>query len=115
MPLDTIPYAQPLKPKMANRNYTIALIVLALFCTLGALSLLFNAFRQTTPPLDPAVKWAFIFSAVVNGFCAAIMAATLIIRGATHGDFRVIWTKAVNIFLLFVIPFGTAIGIYGLW
>ncbi len=55
------------------------------------------------------------FSAILCGFIVALIVATLIIRAKSRSNGCLIWTKAFNIFLLFVFPLGTAVRVYGLW
>jgi hypothetical protein len=114
MPVDTLSYSS-IRENPTDRRYSIILIVLALLLGMGVLSNLFVAKIPAKPPLDATVKWVLWISAATNAFVVLLTVATLIIRARSRSDFRLIWTKAFNIFLLICIPFGTFAGIYGLW
>jgi hypothetical protein len=98
----------------ANRNYNIAMIVLALLYGLGALPIMLMTAMPMNPAMNQTGKWAMNFSAAMSGLVDLLIVVTLILRATTQ-DFGRLWTKAVNIFLLICFPFGTAVGIYGLW
>jgi hypothetical protein len=53
-------------------------------------------------------------TAWIEGVYLAAMVVTLVLRGTAPGAGRVA-TKALNIVMLVAFPFGTAVGIYGLW
>ena len=54
------------------------------------------------------------FSAAISGLLLLVIVATLIVRRQNRSNACFVWTKAVNIFLLLYVPFGTVVGIYGL-
>jgi len=99
-----------------DRNYAIMLILLALINDCSAIMTFFIGQMPATPPNDPIeTKWLFHLLAAISGFVALLTVATLIARARGRSDACVIWTRAYNFFLLLVLPFGTAAGIYGLW
>jgi hypothetical protein len=94
------------------------LIVLALLFCLFAIALVASSFIPAGPgqlPLNSTVKWVLWYSAALNVFIIAVIVATIVFRARSRSDACLIWTKAVNILLLLVFPFGTIVGIYGLW
>jgi len=112
MPLEPLHYAPPAESPSArhNRIYTILLIVLAAFCGLGMISMIFTS-RNPTIPAES--RWVFQMMVGIYAVLVAGMVATLILRGTAPSAGRIA-TKALNIVLLIVFPFGTALGIYGL-
>ena len=113
MPLEPLHYAPPAEPPSArhNRIYTALLIALALFCGLGMISLFA---MSRSPTMAPESRWMFQMLVGIYALLIAAMVATLILRGVAPRAGRVA-TMALNILLLIVFPFGTALGIYGLW
>jgi hypothetical protein len=111
MPLETLPYAPP-PERQPDRTYLIMLVVLAVLYGMSTVTV---AFVGQMPAMDAAGRWAMRFSAIVCGFVVALIVATLIVRAKTRSNGCLIWTKAFNIFLLLLFPFGTVVGIYGLW
>src|SRR5437764_531997 len=93
-----------------NRTYTIALIVIAFFYSLGVITMAFMSFSPTVPE---RTQWVFPMTAWMNGAFTAAMVTTLILRGVAPDAGRIA-TKALNIILLFSFPLGTVLGIYGL-
>ena len=113
MPLEPLNYAPPPVESATarhNRTYTALLIALALFCALGMISI-FSISRSSTIP--PESRWTFEMIIRIYAALIAAMVATLILRGVAPRAGRVA-TTALNIILLIVFPFGTALGIYGL-
>ena len=86
------------------------LIAMAFFYGLGIISM---AFMSRSPTLPEQSRWVFQMTAWINAALVAAMVVTLILRGVAPGAGRIA-TKALNIVLLIAIPFGTALGIYGL-
>jgi hypothetical protein len=68
-----------------------------------------------SPSIDSIGRWAMRLSATISLFVVLLTVATLMLRAKGRTDACLIWTKAFNIFLLLVFPFGTIAGIYGLW
>lgn len=96
--------------KRHDRTYNVLLIVLTFFY---GTSIITMVFIRRSPTLPPDVLWVFEMTAWVNAAFVAAMIATLVLRGTAPSAGRVA-TKALNIILLIMIPFGTALGIYGL-
>ena len=113
MPLEPLNNAPPPVESATlrhNRIYTALLIALAVFCALGMISL-FAMSRSPTMPAES--RWTFQMIIGIYALLIVVMAATLILRGVAPSAGRVA-TMALNIILLIVFPFGTALGIYGL-
>src|SRR4051794_35561392 len=112
-PLDSLNYAPPPVESATarhNRIYTALLLAFALFCVLGMISL-FVISRSPTMPPESRRSLQMIDG--IYGVLVAAMAATLILRGVAPRAGRIA-TMALNVVLLIVFPFGTALGIYGL-
>src|SRR5438128_608870 len=88
-----------------NRTYTVLLIALTFFYVLAVISMVFMGRSPTVPEES---RWVFQMTAWLNAAFAAAMVATLILRGVAPGAGRIA-TKALNIVLLILIPFGTAL------
>jgi hypothetical protein len=93
-----------------NRIYSILLIVLAFFYVI---SLITMASMIQSPAVKPESRWVFVMTARIEAAYLAAIVVTLILRGAAPAAGRIA-TKALNIIMLLLIPFGTALGIYGL-
>lgn len=113
MTAEILPYS-PAPESRRDRVYAIMLVLLAFQCCGSALTCFF-ASRMPSPPAPAQSKWVFEMAAGQSGFAAAIIVATLVFRARSRSNACLIWTKAFNIFLLLVFPFGTAVGVYGLW
>lgn len=114
MALEPLDYApRPVESATArhNRIYAALLVALALFFVLGMVSLLGMSRR---PAMPPESRWAFEMIVGVYAVLIAAMVATLVLRGVAPRAGRVA-TMALNVVLLLLFPFGTALGIYGLW
>src|SRR4051812_1507770 len=111
MPLEPLNYATP-APAVSRHNliYTNILIVLAFFCILAMISM---TFMTRNPAIKPESRWVFQMTAAIYAMFAAAMITTLILRGVAPHAGRIA-TKALNIILLILFPFGTVIGISGL-
>lgn len=113
MSLEPLDYAPPPVESAAarhNRIYGALLMALALFLAMGMVSLFFVSRNPTFSPESRGVLEMII------GVYAVLMAAmvvTLILRGVAPRAGRIA-TMGLNIVLLIVFPFGTALGIYGL-
>jgi ABC-type enterobactin transport system permease subunit len=98
-----------------ERLYTLLLAVFAvsILCSLAVL-IAFMALPAQARPVSRWPDWVHVVSAFMGGvyFCAA--AGTLLLRHAQPAIGRRV-TRALNIALLFAVPFGTALGLYGLW
>jgi hypothetical protein len=94
-----------------NRIYTTLLIVLAF---LYVMSLITMISMTGSPTVKPESRWVFVMTAWIEGVFVAAIVVTLVLRGTAPGAGRIA-TKALNIVMLLLIPFGTALGIYGLW
>jgi hypothetical protein len=113
MPLESLSYAPPPVESTTarhNRIYTALLIALAVFCALGMVSI-FSLSRSPTMP--PESRSTFQMIIWIYAVLIAAMVATLILRGVAPPAGRIA-TMALNVILLIVFPFGTALGIYGL-
>jgi hypothetical protein len=112
MPLEPLHYAPPAESPSArhNRIYTTLLIVLAAFFSLGMIGMFF---MSRNPAVPAESRWVFQMSLCIYAALVAGMVVILILRGTAPGAGRIA-TKALNIVLLVVFPFGTALGIYGL-
>jgi hypothetical protein len=93
-----------------NRIYTVLLIVLAFFYGVSIISM---TFMSRSPTVAPESRWVFQMTACINAAFVAAMIATLVLRAVAPGA-GCVATKALNIIMLVLIPFGTALGIYGL-
>ncbi len=94
-----------------NVVYMALLAALAFFYIIGAVMFLLIVRSSDTPPES---RWVFQMTLFMEFAYVAAMVATLILRGVSSKVGRVA-TLAMNIILLPLIPFGTALGIYGLW
>jgi hypothetical protein len=94
-----------------NRAYTIALLVFGFFLIVGAVEMALLRVASTT---DASVRWVFQFVVFIESLYAAAIAVTIALRAWAPSVGRTA-TTALNIVLLAAFPFGTAIGIYGLW
>src|SRR4030095_7919650 len=90
-----------------NRIYTTLLIVLAF---LYVLSIITMASMAQSPTVTPESRWVFVMTAWIEAAYLAAMVATLILRGTAPAAGRIA-TKALNIIMLILLPFGTALGI----
>jgi hypothetical protein len=93
-----------------DRTYTVLLIVLAFF---DVTSLVTMTSMIQSPAVKPESRWVFVMTAWIEGVYLAAMVVTLVLRGTAPGAGRIA-TKALNVVMLALIPFGTALGIYGL-
>jgi hypothetical protein len=113
MPLEPLNYATPPAESSTarhNRIYCGLLVALALIGSLGIVSIFFISQRPTMPPES---RWTFRMILWIYAVLIAAMVATLILRSVAPRAGRVA-TMALNIVLLIVFPFGTALGICGL-
>ena len=93
-----------------NRTYTALLIALTLFCMLGMISI---AGVSRGPTMQPESRWAFQMIVQLYRVLVGAMVVTLILRWVSPRAGRIA-TLALNVILLLLFPFGTALGIYGL-
>jgi hypothetical protein len=93
------------------RPYTIALIVLAFLLLAGVGDMVFLRHYGETPP---TAKPIYVLIAYLGGLYVLAIAATVALRAWAPAAGRIA-TVALNIILLLAFPFGTAVGIYGLW
>ena len=112
MPPEPLHYAPPAESPSArhNRIYTVLMIVQAVFLGFGMIS---TTFMLGNPAVSPESRRVF---QMILSFYAVLIAAiivTLILRRTAPSAGRIA-TMALNIILLLVFPFGTALGIYGL-
>jgi hypothetical protein len=113
MPLEPLENAQaPVETAAArhNRIYASLLIAVAFLCVAETLFLIRFSRR---PSVSPDAAGIFQADAWLFGAYAAAIVLNLIIRLAAPRAGRVT-TKALNFALLLLVPFGTALGIYGL-
>jgi hypothetical protein len=98
-----------------NRLYFAVLITLGLYSLSGVGMLV--VLIGIAPAARPRVRlpdWSLAPLAIVNGFYLAAVIVTLVFRLARPPVGKRS-TKALNLLLLVAPPFGTALGIYGLW
>jgi hypothetical protein len=98
-----------------NRVYNGAFMVLGLYILVG-LGLL-AALLQMPPGARPHMRlpgWSLAPLAVINLFYLAAMIVTLVCRMA-HLPIGKSLTRVMNVLFLIAPPFGTVLGIYGLW
>jgi succinate dehydrogenase hydrophobic anchor subunit len=94
----------------ANRNYTIALMVFAFFCLIGSGQFIF---MRRSPQVNDSTRGFFELISFMYGCYALAIVATLLARVFAPAAGRLM-TKALNIVLLILFPFGTILGIYGM-
>jgi hypothetical protein len=114
MPPEPLNYAPPpaeSRTARHNRIYTVLLIALAFFYVLGMISILSIS---RSPAMRPESRWTLQMVVWIYTALIAAMVATLILRGVAPRAGRIA-TMSLNIILLILFPFGTALGIYGLW
>ena len=99
-------------PSRHNRAYTVILLILGFISIMVACEMLFLSYWL--PNSDPSANWVFQFIALVYGIYILAIAATLALRAWAPAAGRPA-NLALNILLLPVFPFGTAVGVYGLW
>ena len=98
-----------------GRLYNALLVALAagILCSVGVLV----AFMALPADARPAMKvppWSVPLLAFVNGAYLCAVVLTLIFRLTKSAASRHL-TRGVNVALLLTPPFGTALGLYGLW
>jgi uncharacterized membrane protein YqjE len=109
---EPIQYATPLPPRSTHDQiYTVLLGVVTFFCLIAVIEMGFLAHRPGQDPTSSWVFWmvCFIYMAFI------LFAGTVLLIRIVWPAYRKWATMAVNIVLLVVFPFGTALGIYGLW
>jgi hypothetical protein len=98
-----------------ERLYCALLVILAagILCSMGLLAAVLALPAGARPPMKWP-DWSLPLLAFLNGayFCAA--ALTLLFRRMEPSTGRRL-TRGLNIALLFAPPFGTVLGLYGLW
>lgn len=106
----TVSYATPPPRSRHDTIYSVLLGVLAFFLALATVEMAFLAANLSKPETG-WVLW-MVFS--IELLLTATIALTLLVR-IVWPDNRKWLTLATNIILLLLFPFGTALGIYGLW
>jgi hypothetical protein len=98
-----------------ERLYTLLLAVFAvgILCSMAVL-VAFMALPAQARPVSRWPDWVHFVSAFLGGVYFCAVAGTLLLRHAQPDIGRRV-TKLLNIALLFALPFGTALGLYGLW
>ena len=98
-----------------ERLYSTLLVVLAVYvlCGMGLLAVLMALPAGARPPTQ-LPEWSFPLLAFLNGAYFCSMVLTLLFRRSEPIIGRRL-TKVLNVALLFGPPFGTVIGLYGLW
>ncbi len=94
-----------------SRAYTIALLVLAFILLAGIGDLVF---LHRSGIAAPSQKPLYGLIAFLEGLYVVAIFATLALRAWAPAVGRVA-TVALNVLLLLAVPFGTIVGIYGLW
>jgi hypothetical protein len=98
-----------------NRLYNAICILLLLYTLIGVA--LLAAVMALPPDIRPPMQvphWSLPYLAFINGFYLIAMSATLLFRLVRPPVGKRL-TRAMNLLLLIAPPFGTALGIYGLW
>jgi nitrate reductase gamma subunit len=109
----TLEYQTPPQRTADNHDqiYTTLVGVFAFFLLMGTVGNLFMSSALTMPQETRAI---FLMTVVMGGIWLLAALSVLIIRLAFPSYRR--WpTLALNLVLLLFIPFGTALGVYGLW
>ena len=113
MALEPLDYAPPPVESAAARHdriYSALLVALAVFLAMGMVSLFF---MSRGPTFSAESRGVLEMVIGVYGVLIAAMVVTLILRGLAPRAGRIA-TMGLNVVLLIVFPFGTALGIYGL-
>jgi uncharacterized membrane protein YqjE len=101
----------PPAPSTHDYVYTTLLGVCSFFVASGMISL---AFIRLTPTMPSDARSIMLMTLCIEGVYFVAMIAVLLIRLVFPSHRR--WpTLGLNIVLLLLVPFGTALGIYGLW
>jgi len=109
---DPLPYATPLPP--GSRHDTIYTALLGALCAMSLLGTVMMGVMTRAPGQAPETVWVLKVVFVMYLVFLLLQVAVLIIRIAFPQHRK--WpTVALNVFLLLWLPFGTALGIYGLW
>jgi hypothetical protein len=98
-----------------NRLYNTICIILLLYTVIGVALLV--ALMGLPPDARPPMQvpdWSLPYLAVINGCYLVAVIVTLLFR-LVRPPIGKRLTKAMNLLLLIAPPFGTALGIYGLW
>jgi len=95
------------------QTYIIGLIILAFFCLMGAVSILFLALNPPDPHLKSAA-WALYFTIFIEVVYVVLflLALLLFYRNPTTGN---VFLTAINILLMLAVPLGTAAGVFYFW
>jgi len=108
----TLDYGRPPRRRSGHDHVFTGLALGLVFLLVLMCTSLFSMTRN--PALPPESKWVFEMSASVALCYAAIVVLSMILRWAFPASRRV-FTIALSVALLVYVPFGTALGIYGLW
>ena len=97
-----------------NKHDRIDLILLIVwpFCLLLGMGGMY--FQMHMPTFPAQSKWVFAMAIYAMACYFVAIAVTVVVRITAPAKVRLL-TTALNIVLLPHIPFGTALGIYGLW
>jgi hypothetical protein len=98
-----------------ERLYTLLLAIFAvsILCSNAVLTA-YMALPVQARPVSRLPDWVHFVSAFLGGFYFCAVVGTLLLRLADPTIGRRL-TRILNITLLFALPFGTALGLYGLW
>jgi hypothetical protein len=106
-----LPYATPAPPRSKHDTvYTVLLGVTTFFSLVLALVAWFLVYRA---PISADSRWLMLWVCMML-LLAVVQGSVLLVR--IFMPARRKWvTVTLNIILLLVVPWGTALGIYGLW
>jgi hypothetical protein len=109
----TLEYETPGPPTITRQDhiYTTLLAVLGFFLFIGVSSLIWQRQLPTTPV---QLRPIFAYIAVVNGGFLVAIIFVFVVRLA-FPDYRRWPTFGLNILLLIMLPFGTALAVYAFW
>jgi len=91
----------------------LAVFACAILCQMGVL-VAFFALPAEARPVSQWPDWVHFLSAFLGGACFCAVIGILLLRQAQAAVGRR-FTRIFNVALLFAPPFGTALGLYGLW
>jgi hypothetical protein len=109
----SLEYETPAPSSVSTHDqiYTTLLGVCAFFLLMGIVMLGFLMFAPTT---SSDGRWGLMMCVWMEGIYLLAMVVVLVIRIAF--PMRRKWpTVGLNLVMLVMVPFGTALGIYGLW
>ena len=109
LPYVTPGAAEPNRPSTHEIVYRILVIIFGVLVIASGL-LVISVLRRAQ---DPVPNWLIVYLGCCYAAIALCCFAVVAVRALWPGRFRWI-TKTWNIIMLFLVPLGTALGIYGL-